>query len=579
MTSSVRFRAFGAVVIVNLGAFVLITSLPAFQSAHHHWIFPILAAMLAGEWALTLLAPPGSLAGSEAVRSDILSTLALIVFMGVVRHATILACFERCGFKLSAAAAVAGAVFFGQRLRRDGGFWGPLRSGLAATAGFIWAPYLALRAFQLAPWTLNLGFGILALLFWLGRTRPVPLIASLGICAALAIRATANEYAIIGLSALLLAAAFGAAPRVEAWLQTRAARPVSPAAPSGPLRLAAIAVLVAGLGIYVVGPVFLMTDAAGRQARLNKLAPAFPIQDPSTLSPLAARLRAHVLALSETIGERDAYQRAKQARARDYVIAQLKALGYAPKALAYESRFMPSVKDGTIFSNVEARLTPRPADVPGVWILGAHYDTVPGTPGADDNASGVAVLLETARLLKDHRPAREIRFVAFGTEEPPSFGTRNMGSDHYAQGLKDSNAKVLGLICLEMLGYYNPRGGSQLYPPFLHLFNPADGGFVAAVGNVSSRGLLDSFQAAWRRGSSFPLTTAILPGPFAGLALSDQLNFWDQGYPALMLSDTAFYRNPNYHEASDLARTLDYERMAEVTRALAAAVKRQTKRL
>ena len=571
-----EFRAFSAVVILNLAAFVLITSLPAFQSTHHHWIFPLLAALLAGEWALTLIPSVGLFISSDAARSGVLSALALILVMGIIRHATILACFDRCGFKLAGAAALAAAVFFGQRLRKDGGFWGPLRSNLAATAALLWAFYLLLRGFQFLPWTLNLLFAIVALLFWLGRTHPVPLITSLGIAAALAIRATSNEYAIIGLSALLIAAVFGAAPRIKLWLEERASRRAPSPARFGAARVAATALGVAALGVYVVGPVFLMTDSAGRQARLAKMAPKFPIQDPKTLSPLAARLRAHVLVFSDSIGERDAYQSAKQARAKEYVLAQWTAMGYTAKTLNYESRWMPSVKNGTTFSNVEARLGARPADIPGVWILGAHYDSVVGTPGADDNASGVAVLLETARLLKNHRPAHEIRFVAFGTEEPPSFGTRNMGSAHYAQGLKDSNTKVLGMICLEMLGYYNPRQGSQLYPPFLHLFNPDHGAFVGVVGNRASRGLLGSFQAGWRQNSSFPLTAVVLPGPFSGLALSDQLNFWDQGYPALMLSDTAFYRNPNYHEASDRPDTLDYERMAAVTRALAATIARES---
>jgi hypothetical protein len=128
------------------------------------------------------------------------------------------------------------------------------------------------------------------------------------------------------------------------------------------------------------------------------------------------------------------------------------------------------------------------------------------------------------------------------------------------------------MISLEMLGYYNSRPGSQLYPPFLHLFYPDRGDYVSVVANVKSRHLLSAFLRDWRAKSGFPLHGAVLPGVFSGLALSDQLNFWDLGYPALMLSDTAFYRNPHYHEHTDAPGTLDYEAMARVTEALVEAL-------
>jgi hypothetical protein len=143
-----------------------------------------------------------------------------------------------------------------------------------------------------------------------------------------------------------------------------------------------------------------------------------------------------------------------------------------------------------------------------------------------------------------------------------------MGSSQYAYAMRDNGVKVHAMISLEMLGYFNPRKGSQLYPPFMHLFYPAHGDYVSVVGNVQSRRLLSRFLRDWRAASAFPLQGAILPGVFSGLALSDQLNFWDLGYPALMLSDTAFYRNPNYHESTDTPDTLDYEKMAKVAQAL-----------
>jgi hypothetical protein len=150
-----------------------------------------------------------------------------------------------------------------------------------------------------------------------------------------------------------------------------------------------------------------------------------------------------------------------------------------------------------------------------------------------------------------------------------------MGSWHYAARLKDDGVGVHGALVLEMLGYYNDRPRSQLYPPFLQLFFPDTGNYIGAVSDIESRGLLAQFGGAWRRASRFPLIASILPGPFSSLALSDQLNFWELGFPALMISDTAFYRNANYHESTDLPDTLDYERMAEVTNALAAVLEEQ----
>ncbi len=570
-------RAIAAAVIANLLLFLAVVTLPAYQAGHHHWIFPVLAALFAAEWALTFVpSPVDRLVDRPALRASVVSLLVFLLVIGIARHATILACYDRCSFKLAAAAALAGGVFLGQMWSRSEGFWDPLRSSLAASGAWLWALYLVLRGLNVSPWLVDLGFAIFALLFWLGRDRAAFLIVSAGILAALVVRATANEYAIIGLSVVWsVALPLWAAPRVEAFIAKRRVLP-APAAPTGRdimksvARILVAVAVITGIARFVAGPISLVTDPSRRRAYLLKKAPAPP--DSSALSPLAARLRAHVVMLSVTIGARDAYSPKGRERARDYVLARFKEYGYAPKALPYESRLMIGVPDGTAFHNVEALLRVRSPERRGAWVLGAHYDSAPGTPGADDNASGVAVLLEVARLLRERSPGREVRFVAFGTEEPPSFGTRNMGSWQYARGLKDGGVLVHGVVVLEMLGFYNPRRGSQLYPPFMHLFFPDHGGFVGAVGNIESRGLLAAFGAAWRKASRFPLTLSILPGPFASLALSDQLNFWTHGYPAVMISDTAFYRNANYHESSDLPDTLDYEKMAEAASAIAAAL-------
>ncbi|MBI5209078.1 MAG: M28 family peptidase [Elusimicrobia bacterium] len=289
-----------------------------------------------------------------------------------------------------------------------------------------------------------------------------------------------------------------------------------------------------------------------------------PRKAASLLSPEAARLRRHVVALAEDIGERSQVQRGRVPldKGRDYVVAQFKGLGYAPSVEAYHARWMGAVKNGTTFYNVAVEI-PAPGDW---WVLGAHYDTA-GTPGADDNASGVAVLLEVARSLKERPPRKPVRLVAFSTEEPPAFDTPNMGSRHDARRLKEKGVRLEGMISLEMLGYYDDRPGSQIYFPFLKWFIPKEGNFLALVSNLKSRGFLKRVKRSWRKRSDFPLLALALP-ELQAIRTSDHQGYWDEGYPALLLTDTASYRNPHYHEPTDLPDTLDYEAMARVTKAL-----------
>jgi Zn-dependent M28 family amino/carboxypeptidase len=203
-------------------------------------------------------------------------------------------------------------------------------------------------------------------------------------------------------------------------------------------------------------------------------------------------------------------------------------------------------------------------------VLGAHYDTVPSTPGADDNASAVAVLLEAARLMKGLQPKRTVRFVAFPCEEPPHFHTGEMGSQVYARRCRTRNERVVGMLCLEMVGFFSTETNSQRVPDeiprFLHWVFPRRGDFLAAVGNLRSCRLCWRFRRGFKRAVRFPLFSICLPEMIHEIRLSDNSSFWDQGFPALMLTDTSFLRNPHYHMASDLPETLDYERMAEVTR-------------
>ena len=195
-------------------------------------------------------------------------------------------------------------------------------------------------------------------------------------------------------------------------------------------------------------------------------------------------------------------------------------------------------------------------------ILGAHLDSVAGTPGADDNASGVAVLLEAARVLSRFKPRSQLLFCAFNLEE-----LNMIGSTHFAKKLKAARAKVDGMISLEMVGYTDSKAGSQNYPFGLKAFYPDRGDFIGVIGNWNSSSLLRRCARQMRQVPGLGVETLSVPGNGAlvpAVRLSDHSPFWDLGYPALMITDTAFYRNPHYHGATDTLETLDLNFMAKV---------------
>ncbi|MFH0988748.1 MAG: M20/M25/M40 family metallo-hydrolase [bacterium] len=207
-------------------------------------------------------------------------------------------------------------------------------------------------------------------------------------------------------------------------------------------------------------------------------------------------------------------------------------------------------------------------------VLGAHYDTVLDTPGADDNASGVAGLLELARLLKSFPNKRTIRFVAFTHEEPPYFYTSLMGSRQYAQSLKDQSASVHLMLSLEMLGYGGEQT-TQYYPfPLMRQIGryPKYGNYIALVSNLRSMRYLGLVRNAMRRSCEIGVECLAAPGWIPPLFLSDHSSFWKHDFPALMITDTAFLRNPHYHRPSDTADTLNYEFLAEVVKGLQEAM-------
>jgi Zn-dependent M28 family amino/carboxypeptidase len=222
---------------------------------------------------------------------------------------------------------------------------------------------------------------------------------------------------------------------------------------------------------------------------------------------------------------------------------------------------------GKSFRNVIGRLGPQRG---ASFIVGAHLDAVPGTPGADDNASGVVVLLETARLLSQARLRSPVLFCAFNLEE-----LNMIGSTHFAKKLKTAGAKVDGMISLEMVGYTDSRPGRQRYPFGLKWFYPDRADFIGLIGNWNSSSLLNRFARHMRSVQGLPVETLSVPGNGALIPearLSDHSPFWDQGYPALMITDTAFLRNPHYHSATDTLETLNLEFMAKVCEGVIRAV-------
>jgi Zn-dependent M28 family amino/carboxypeptidase len=201
--------------------------------------------------------------------------------------------------------------------------------------------------------------------------------------------------------------------------------------------------------------------------------------------------------------------------------------------------------------------------------VGAHYDTVLGCPGADDNASGVTAVLAIARQMSGSRPERTVRFVAFANEEEPFFGEPRMGSAFHARRCRERGEEVVVMLSLETIAYYDDAPSSQSYPaPGLDLLYPTTGDFLSFVGNTASRRWVRDAVRAFRDSTSFPCEGAALPAAIPGVAWSDQLSFWDQGYPALMATDTAPFRNPHYHTPRDRPETLDYERFARATEGL-----------
>ncbi len=276
---------------------------------------------------------------------------------------------------------------------------------------------------------------------------------------------------------------------------------------------------------------------------------------------LALKLERHVEALCSNPAGRHYLEKKGLAAARDYIAAQFEASGYAVGFQSYEF-------DGDDYANIEVtRAGNRLADE--IIVVGAHYDAVVGAPGANDNGSGVAALLELARRFSEVDLSRTLRFVAFVNEEPPHFLSGTMGSEVYARRAARQGENIVAMFALETIGYYRDDPGSQHYPPPLNLFYPKQGNFLAFVGNLGSRALVTRALRAFRQHARFPSEGIAAPAFIPGVDWSDHRSFWKEGYPAVMITDTAPYRYPWYHSAQDTPDKVDYERMVYVVDGLA----------
>lgn len=281
-------------------------------------------------------------------------------------------------------------------------------------------------------------------------------------------------------------------------------------------------------------------------------------------SELRSRLENHVTHLALQIGERNVWRYAELEAAATYIHDSFRELGYLPDIQAYASQ-------GKTVKNIaiERIGNTLPQEI---VVVGAHYDSVFGSPGANDNGSGVAALLELARLLKGKQMNRTVRFVAFVNEEPPFSYTEEMGSRVYATQARKRSERISAMLSLETIGYYSDAPGSQHYPFPFSFFYPDTANFIGFVGNLSSRRLVRRSLEAFRRSTPFPSEGVASPGWITGIGWSDHWSFWQAGYPAIMITDTALFRYAHYHAPTDTPDKLDYNRTARVVKGLSHVV-------
>jgi Zn-dependent M28 family amino/carboxypeptidase len=292
---------------------------------------------------------------------------------------------------------------------------------------------------------------------------------------------------------------------------------------------------------------------------LGKPMPKRDVTSAARLSPdeitLRDELRADVQRLGGDIGERNMSRYPQLLAAADFIEQSFARGGLSTRRVSYEL-------NGRQCHNIEAEIRGSSSDI---FVIGAHYDSVLGCPGANDNGSGIAAVLALSRRFAGISTTRTLRFVAFVNEEPPYFLSPQMGSYVYAEHCKQRGDEIRAMISLETIGYFLDAPNSQSYPaPGFGAFYPKTGNFIGFVANVASRELLQRTMSIFRGQKKLPSQGAALPGFIPGVSWSDHWSFWQHGYPAIMITDTAPFRYPHYHLSSDTPDKLDYDRFALV---------------
>jgi Peptidase family M28 len=309
----------------------------------------------------------------------------------------------------------------------------------------------------------------------------------------------------------------------------------------------------------LLGGMILMGISMPGHSYREALPPLTPAQ-----AELRSRLHQHIETLAGTIGERNLHHYSALQAAARYLTEAFEALGYQPVAHPYHV-------GSYLVENIEA-VKPGAPETDEIIVIGAHYDSVRGSPGANDNASGVAALLELARLLRAQPLTREVRFVAFVNEEPPYFYSDAMGSLHYARQAAARGDRIEAMLSLETIGYYSAAAHSQRYPFPFRLFYPSRGNFIGFVGNLRSRALVRQAINSFRTSAAFPSEGVAAPGWLTGIGWSDHWSFWQAGYRAIMVTDTALFRYAPYHTPGDRPDRVDAESLARVVDGLRAVV-------
>lgn len=300
---------------------------------------------------------------------------------------------------------------------------------------------------------------------------------------------------------------------------------------------------VLGLTILLVGGCYLVAQPSTRKNQAS---------DKKTD---VSRLRQHVVALSKTFHPRDYTHSQNLNRCAVYIADELEAAGASVEIQDYKV-------DGETYRNVIGRFG---AEKDKTIIIGAHYDSCGDTPGADDNASGVAGLLELARLVGKNEPDCGVELVAYTLEEPPFFRSPQMGSAIHAASVAAEKDRIIGVIVLEMIGYFSDEPGSQAYPlPLMTAHYPDKGDFITVVSKWNQGGWISEVKAGMQGATDLPVYSFRGPASLQGIDFSDHRNYWPHDIPAAMVTNTAFYRNVHYHTAGDTADRLDYARMGKV---------------